>query len=609
MLNWLTRTARRTAATKTRRPALRLEALEVRDVPAVLIQIDYSLDTGFFANNPDARAVMERVASELGNSLSANLSAIAPSGGNTWTATFFNPITGAQTGASNLTVGANALRVYVGARSMPGSEAGFGGFGGFSISGTSAWINTVQTRGHSGFAPWGGSIAFDSTQNWFYGQSTDGLTSNKLDFYSVATHELGHVLGIGTSNQWNSLSSGGTFHGSNAMSVYGGAVPLGPDGAHWAHGLTVGGQAVSLDPSLTYGQRVNWSSLDAAALRDLGWAGPGAAPAAPSTVGNPQTVALAGGTDGAVSVYSAAGGSLVPTGARVTPFPGFRGEVRVATGDFDGDGVADYAFSTGPGGPSMVAIVNGRDGSYLVAPTAPFGAFSGGLSIAAADIDNDGRAELVIGLGAGAPPLVQTYQIGGGGMQLQSSFIAFNAPWYTGGVRVAAGDLNRDGYADVVVTSASWVGAAIGYSGAGLRNGTPTQLFAAFIPAPSVPAGLNAAVGDVDGDGYADLALTFDRGGPPIVAVWSGAVLTQNPTTEATNLPIMGAFYAFAPNDAGGVRLALKDVDGDGRADVVASSGDSVNAQVRVFNFAPGRAGTGYSTPLGAGTVSGIYVG
>ena len=45
-----------------RKPSrFRLEVLEAREVPAVLLQIDYSYDTGFFKNNADARAVMERV--------------------------------------------------------------------------------------------------------------------------------------------------------------------------------------------------------------------------------------------------------------------------------------------------------------------------------------------------------------------------------------------------------------------------------------------------------------------------------------------------------------------------------------------------------------------
>src|SRR6188474_1823232 len=105
---------------RTRRPVLRLEELEAREVPAVLIQVDYTYDTGFFANNPEARATMERAATELGNSISANLAAIAPGGGNTWTATFHNPATGAMQSLVNPTIDANALRLFVGARPLGG---------------------------------------------------------------------------------------------------------------------------------------------------------------------------------------------------------------------------------------------------------------------------------------------------------------------------------------------------------------------------------------------------------------------------------------------------------------------------------------------------------
>ena len=133
----------------------------------------------------------------------------------------------------------------------------------------------------------------------------------------------------------------------------------------------------------------------------------------------------------------------------------------------------------------------------------------------------------------------QTYRVAGG-LQLESSFIAFNAPWFSGGLRVAVGDLNHDGYADVVVTTASIIGAVGIYNGKDLAQGNANYLFAPFIPLPGTPYGLNAAIGDVDGDGYGDLALTFEQG-PPIVAVWSGALLTANPNTPASQLPIMGA--------------------------------------------------------------------
>ena len=596
MWNWLTRRPNRSAGTKAGRTAPRLEALEAREVPAILIQVDYSLDTGFFAN-PDARAVMERVAAELGNSVSADLAAVAPGGGNTWTATFFNPITGAQSAIPNLTVGANAIKVFVGARALGGGEAGFASTSGNSVSGSADWVGAVSARN------WGGSIAFDTARNWFFGQTTAGLTANKLDFYSVATHELGHVLGIGTSNQWNSLARGGYFRGTNAMSVYGGAVPLAPDGIHWADGLTVGGRAVSLDPSITYGHRVGWSSLDAAALRDLGWGGAAGTAAAL----NPQPVAVAAG--GAVSLVAATGGTLAPTGAQFVPFAGYTGELRVAAGDFNGDGVTDYAAATGIGVQATVAIIDGRDGSFLVPPTVLWAGYTGGFYLAAGDIDGDGRAELVVAAGAGAPPVVATFRVGGGGLQLQAVFTAFDAGWYGGGIRVAAGDLNHDGYADVVVTTASGLGAVATYSGADLRRGTAKYLFAPFVPLAGSPYGLSAAVGDMDGDGYADLALTFERGGPAVVAVWSGAALSRKPNTPADQIPAVAVFLAL-PDDTAGARLTMRDLDGDGRADLVVASGNPSNPVVRAFTLAQAVGGGGASAyPLGSTTSSGIYVG
>jgi hypothetical protein len=107
MWNWLTRSERRRPHRTA--PVLRLESLESREVPAILIQLDYTYDTGFFKNNPAAQAVMQRVAAELGNSISANLSAIAPSGVNSWTASFFNPATGAQVNLPNVVVGADTI--------------------------------------------------------------------------------------------------------------------------------------------------------------------------------------------------------------------------------------------------------------------------------------------------------------------------------------------------------------------------------------------------------------------------------------------------------------------------------------------------------------------
>jgi hypothetical protein len=428
-------------STRSARPVLRLEVLEAREVPAVLIQVDYTYDTGFFANNPQARATVERVAAELGASISADLAAIVPGAGNTWTATFHNPTTGAMQSLTDPTVGANALRVFVGARPLGGAEAGFATTTGFTASGSAGWVDLVETRGWAGFAPWGGSIAFDSTQNWHFGQTTDGLDANELDFYSVAAHELGHVLGLGTSSQWQDLSRGGAFHGSNAVAVYGGPVPLSRDGIHWA-----GAQAASLAPSMALGQRVGWSALDAAALRDLGWTagGSGGGDGAPAA---PPGMILFGvaGANGVIGQYAYYQGMVFPTGQQFVPFPGLGGALRQTFGDFDGDGVFDVAIAT-PGRVGAMAIVSGQDGRVIGGPRLAHGSVT---VLFAADMDGDGRPELITGEAGPGGPAVYVYSVVGGAVLPYGAVSAHGEPGRAA-MHVADGDVDRTGFDDTL---------------------------------------------------------------------------------------------------------------------------------------------------------------
>ncbi|AWM36797.1 FG-GAP-like repeat-containing protein [Gemmata obscuriglobus] len=600
-----------------RGPVLRLETLEQRDVPAITIQIDYTYDTGFFANRPDARAAVERAANELGSALTATLGAITPTLGNTWTATMFNPSGSGELSLPNLSVGANTLKVFVGAKAMSNNEQGVGGPGGYSVSGSSAWISTVQSRNHAGFAPWGGSLSFDSGADWSFTSSANGIGTNKIDFYSVALHELGHLLGIGTAPQWNSLVRNGTFTGTAAQSLYGGPVPLTGDATHWADGVTIGGQAVALDPIMPRGTRVSWSTLDTAALRDLGWFTVDSGPTTPITtvpLGNQKSVAFTGGTNGTVSLFTASNGVLVDTGTRLTPFAGYAGAVRVASGDFNGDGVTDYAFTTGAGPQAVVQIVNGRDGSLLVGQRVVFPGFRGGLFLAAADIDRDGADDLVISADAGAGPHIQTFRVVGGDLVVQSSFFAFDNPAYRGGARVAAGDINNDGYADVVVTTGGLAeGRVAVYSGASLRNGAAARLVPDFIPFKGLWAGLNVAVGDMNGDGYAELAISPDRGAPAHVLIWSGYTLARNSGTQASALPVIASFYGLPSSDHSGGRLALRDTNGDGRSELFVASGNPQNSIAATYTYEMAIAGGQGATPATPFntlvTYDGVYAG
>jgi hypothetical protein len=450
MFNRSTRTA----------PALRLEELEARDVPAIAIQFDYSHDTSGFFNNVGARAELEEVGRELGGMLTTNLSAITPSGSNTWSASFYDPASGQTTSVPNLSIGANTIVVYVGARALGSSEAGFGGPGGFSASGTTSWIDTVQHRGHpSGFAPWGGSITFDTTQNWYFGSSAAALPSNRLDFFSVASHELGHVLGLGTAPQWQSQVSGGTFHGGNAMAVYGGPVPVSSGGDHWAPGVTVNGHQASLDPSLPYGVRVPFSALDVAGLADLGWNTADAAPAPrPSPVPAGVTIVSLLGNNGVVTQYAYVNGVTFATGARFVPIPGYHGSLLAAYGDFDGDGVIDVAVATtGGNGPSLIVIVSGLDGHYIGARAVPGGV----KALIALDVHGDGNTELVT-LEGNKQLGIFVYDVTPLAIVPDAHFTAFGTPGRA--ALTADGNLDRSGYDDVITNNAAQAPSPIDFS-------------------------------------------------------------------------------------------------------------------------------------------------
>ena len=262
--------------------ALTVAALTLsQSASAISIIFDYSYDTGSFFT-ASQKTVLNQAANEFTARIQDHLTAITSSGSNQYNVNFLNPTSGASVTLSNYIVADNAVIVYVGAKNLGTSTLAEAGPGGYGASGTSAFLTSLD-RGQTGaqntpptdFGPWGGTISFNSAQtNWYFGSGDPTSGSGLYDFYSVAVHELGHVLGFGTAPSFANLVSGSNFTGASATAAYGGPVPM-ADSGHWKQGLnsTVGGatQEVSMDPAISLGTRKHFTELDFAALHDMGW--------------------------------------------------------------------------------------------------------------------------------------------------------------------------------------------------------------------------------------------------------------------------------------------------------------------------------------------------
>ena len=92
----------------------------------------------------------------------------------------------------------------------------------------------------------------------------------------------------------------------------------------------------------------------------------------------------------------------------VKPFPGFLGGVFIAAADFNGDGIADLAVGTDAGDKPHVKVFLAINGALVeVASFYAFGeGFRGGVRLAAGDVNGDGTPDLIVGAGAGAGPSV-----------------------------------------------------------------------------------------------------------------------------------------------------------------------------------------------------------
>jgi len=317
--------------------------------------------------------------------------------------------------------------------------------------------------------------------------------------------------------------------------------------------------------------------------------------------GVPDIVTGAGpGGSAHVKVFDGVTGSAIRS---FFAFPGFTGAVVVAAGDVNGDGRADLVVGADAGGAPHVKVFDAVTGAELRSFFAYAPGFAGGVRVAAGDVNGDGVADIVTGAGPGALPHLKVFD-GATGAEIHS-FFALGAG-ATGGVFVAAGDINGDGKADLYAGADEGLPPHVVVYDA--VTGTLLRSFFAY--APGFTGGVRVAAGDVNGDGVADIVTGAGPGSLPHVKAFDGVTTAEFQSFFAAS-PASGGVYVAAAGpfgffDTTDPVLSLPDdldVPATGPAGAVvrfaASATDDVDTDVPVI-CAPA---SGSTFPIGDTTV------
>ncbi|WP_328880333.1 FG-GAP repeat domain-containing protein [Streptomyces sp. NBC_00299] len=250
----------------------------------------------------------------------------------------------------------------------------------------------------------------------------------------------------------------------------------------------------------------------------------------------------------------------------------------LASGDLNRDGYADLVIAgTGENADSGAVVIvwgakSGLSGGQVVPDPAPADHNEYGMSLAVGDFSGDGRADLAVG-STGSDIWIHkggfTKATGAASRyELATELYSTGSSIY-GAQSLASGDLNGDGTADLVVSGSqaeTYDDGAFAYLGS--ASGLTRQTF--------LRNGAHelAAVGDLNGDGYADVvtAAYGDEGRTSLggsVSAYLGSatgVRTQPQATITQDTP--GVPGSDEEGDWFGNALSVADVTGDGRAEV-----------------------------------------
>jgi hypothetical protein len=295
------------------------------------------------------------------------------------------------------------------------------------------------------------------------------------------------------------------------------------------------------------------------------------------------------GAPSSAAAYTHRGGvgGLSSTASRTLTGAATFGTSVSAAGDVDGDGFGDVVVGA-PGASTVLVFYGNLSGLGARTPTTITGPVSTfGASVAAAgDVDGDGYGEIIVGApGAGR---AYVYRGTSTGIDTTAAWALVSAGGNFGYSVGSAGDVNADGFADVIVGDPNQGEARI-YQGAAAGLGA-VPVAARTLTGSNDFGWAVAGAGDVNGDGYTDVIVGAPGAKRAYVYVGSATGTTATAVTLRT---AGGGQFGGAVGSAG-------DLDGDGYDDVVV--GTEIDRRAWVFSGAS----TGLGTTATSTLISGL---
>ncbi|MBI5407982.1 MAG: VCBS repeat-containing protein [Nitrospirae bacterium] len=257
--------------------------------------------------------------------------------------------------------------------------------------------------------------------------------------------------------------------------------------------------------------------------------------------------------------------------------------VNVAAGDLNHDGKDEIITAPGPGpdNPAEIRIYNPNGNELANLKTTAY-EYKYGATVASGDLNGDGYDEVIVGTGAGAdtPAYIKVYVYDPAQQKMTDSginLLAYNTGY---GVNVAAGDVDGDG-TDEIITA----------PGAGRSNTGTIKIWKAdttmgagqwsatqnmqYTAVYKYKYSVTIASGDINGDGSAEIITGAgpDRRAHDDIKIYDGS---GDKVSE---------FRAYMVRNYG-VNVACGDLDKDGVAEIVAGAGGGAGnrAMVKVFD-------------------------